>query len=191
LVSFTLDTNCIIDIDEKRASAPSTMQLVQAYRNGQADVALVSVSASERQQGDKYLENYSDFVERLKSLGLSDLPVLPTIAYWNIGFYGVGLYGGNPAMVRREREIQSILFPGIEFEWPVYASKAGLQVNDLSNPGARRWRNAFCDRQMFWAHDHNNRDYFATRDGNFLRLVGRPEFADTKVLTPSEAASLI
>lgn len=134
---------------------------------------------------------YGDFVDRLKSLGLSDLQVLPTIAYWDIGFYGVGLYGGDPAMVSREREIQSVLFPGIEFEWPGYALKAGLSVHDLSNPAARRWRNAFCDRQMFWAHDHSRREYFITRDGNFLRLVGRPEFADTKVLAPSDAASLI
>ena len=191
MASFTLDTNCIIDIDENRASAPFIMQLIEAHRNGDADVALVAVSASERQQGDRYLESYEEFRGRLNSLGLSDLPVLPTIAYWNIGFYGVGLYGGDPAMVSREREIQAILFPQIEFEWPQYASQIGLSSDDLASAKARRWRNAFCDRQMFWAHDHNKRDYFVTRDENFQRLIGRSEFPDARIRSPSEAAKLI
>lgn len=110
MTSFTLDTNCIIDVDEGRPAAAHIIALAQAQQRGGADVALVAVSASERQAGDRYLDNYADFSQRVARLGLGHLPVLPTIAYFNIGFYDVGLWA-DQAMVDRERAIHAVLSP--------------------------------------------------------------------------------
>jgi hypothetical protein len=81
MVSFTLDTNCIIDVAENRPGAAAIRALADAHAAGEADVALVAVSASERQPGDKYLDNFNVFQERLTALRLNHLTVLPSIAY--------------------------------------------------------------------------------------------------------------
>jgi len=57
---------------------------------------------------------------------------------------------------------------------------------------AKRWRNAFCDRQMFWAHDHNCRGVFVTSDDNFQKRLGRPgAFRSAQIATPDEALALL
>lgn len=191
MLSFTLDTNCIIDVAEKRQPAGAIEQLVQAHRNRDADVAFVSVSASERQKGDAYLDSYDEFKRRIADLGLGDVPLLGTIAHFGIGFWGIGIYGGSPAMIARERLIHESLFAAVEYEWPRFAARMGLAPDNIRSPLARRWRNAFCDRQMYWAHDHNNRDWFVTSDKNFFRLVGHAQFPNAQVCRPEDAINML
>ncbi len=190
--TFTLDTNCIIDLAEHRSAAKAVRALSVSSAEGRAHVAVVSVSASERQPGDAYLENYSDFKARLATLQLEHLEILPTITYWDIGFWGVGLFGGTSEMVARERLIHETLFPTIPFSWPDFATLVGISSDSIRVPEARRWRNAFCDRQMFWAHDHNRRDVFVTSDDNFRkRLSQAQDFKDSRIATPDEAVRLL
>lgn len=192
MITFTLDTNCIIDLAEGRAGANAIRALSVSSAQGRAQVAVVSVSASERQPGDTYLENYGDFKARLVALQIDHLMVLPTIAYWGIGFWGVGLFGGTAEMVARERQIHETLFPTIPFAWSDFAALSGISSKTLRTPQAKRWRNAFCDRQMFWAHDHNRRDVFVTSDDNFQKRLGRsPHFAHARIATPDEAVRLL
>jgi hypothetical protein len=164
--------------------------LVEAHAQGIANVALVAVSASERQPGDVHLNNYSEFEERVIRLGLDHLPVLHTIAIWNIGFYGMGLLA-DKAMVDRERAIHAILFPGIPFDWPAFAASVGVGPETVNVPEAKRWRNALCDRQMYWAHDHGARDVFVTSDRNFRKLMGASDFPNARVMDPESGAALI
>jgi hypothetical protein len=191
MVSFTLDTNCIIDVAEGRPGAAAIRDLADAHAAGEADVALVAVSASERQQGDKYLENFSDFQERLTALSLNHLTVLPSIGYWNIGFYGLGIWP-DEQMVERERSIHESLFPSIPFAWPDFAAQIGIAPDTIKIAEAKRWRNAFCDRQMFWSHDHNKRDIFVTSDVNFRKkLTQSDNFKNARILTPDEARCFV
>ena len=57
MTTFTLDTNCLIDLEEGRAGAESVTELVEAHRTGIADVAVATVTASERQKDGGFLEN--------------------------------------------------------------------------------------------------------------------------------------
>ena len=41
LQTFTLDTNCIIDVAKKRPAAPAVQALADAHTAGRADVAVV------------------------------------------------------------------------------------------------------------------------------------------------------
>jgi hypothetical protein len=190
MLSFTLDTNCIIDVAVNRPSACDVMRLVDAHIGGTADVALVAVSASERQSGDAYLHSYDEFQARLEGPGLSHLRILLPILYYDIGFWDKGLWA-DAAMKRREREIHTILFPTIEFSWPDFARAAGIEALAIQTVEARRWRNAFCDRQMYWAHDHNDRDFFVTSDHNFRRLSEAQNFPKARIISPSEATELL
>jgi hypothetical protein len=190
MLSFTLDTNCIIDVAVNRPSASDVMRLVDAHRAGTADVAVVAVSASERQSGDEYLRSYDEFETRLKDLGLSHLRILLPVLYCDIGFWDRGLWA-DAAMKRREQEIHAVLFPTIEFAWQDFARAAGIEALSIKSREARRWRNAFCDRQMYWAHDHNDRDLFVTSDSNFRRLSGARNFPKARIMSPAEAAALL
>jgi hypothetical protein len=192
MATFTLDTNCIIDLAENRAAAKAVRALSVSSAEGRAQVAIVSVSASERQPGDVYLENYNDFKARLTALQLEHLEILPTISYWDIGFWGVGMFGGTAEMVARERSIHETLFPTIPFSWTDFAALTGISSESVRVPEAKRWRNAFCDRQMFWAHDYHQRDVFVTSDDNFRkRLSQSSHFERAHIATLDEAVRLL
>ena len=47
--TFTLDTNCIIAVDESRPEAAAILELARTHQTGRASVGLVAISASERQ----------------------------------------------------------------------------------------------------------------------------------------------
>jgi len=51
---FTLDTNCLIDLDEGRRNGPLVRALADA-RPARANVAFVAISASEKQKGGRQL----------------------------------------------------------------------------------------------------------------------------------------
>ena len=85
--TFTLDTNCIIDIAENRPAAGAVRTLADAHA-GRADVAVVAMSASEKQQGGHYIRNFAVFRDRLVSLGLGHLNVILPMGYWGISVLG-------------------------------------------------------------------------------------------------------
>lgn len=190
MLTFTLDTNCLYDLDERRPAAPYLDHLLVAHRDGRASVALVAVSASERQRGDRYLDTYTDFLGRVAALVLDDLPILKGMGYLDISYWDHALYADD-AMKAREREIHAALFPSFPFDWVDFAASRGISTDDIRGPSARPWRNKFCDRQMFWAHDHAGRDVFVTSDTNFTRLEALPAFTGRRVMSPVVAASLL
>lgn len=192
MLTFTLDTNCIIDLaePETRPSASYIRQLANAHAAGLADVAFVAVSASERQQGDTYLDSYAVFQQRLDALGLSHVTLIRAIGYYDISYWEMCL-SGDENMVAREKEIHDVLFPNIEFLWSSYAHSHGILEDDFKSPKAKRWRNTFCDRQMYWAHDQNKRHFFVTSDANFRKLVSHQKFPAARVVSPMEAVGLL
>ena len=191
VLKFTLDTNCIIDLEENRPAATSVRALVAAHAAGLADVALVAVSASERQPGDVFLDNYHEFQLRIAKLGFAQLRILQPMLNWDAGFWDVGLYS-DEEMIKLERSIHQTLFSSIAFEWAEFAANVGVPLDAIKSSAAKRWRNAFCDRQMFWAHLHNGRDVFVTSDADFRRKLSRSvEFSRKQIVTPGEAATML
>ena len=162
--TFTLDTNCIIAIDEGRAEAPSVWTLADAHASGAARVAIVAISASEKQRGGGHLENFSEFEQRLVSLGLAHLEILPPMFYWDITYWDQRIWS-DPCLEAEERKIHEVLFPNIEFLWEDYCADCSVEPNDIAF--ANRWRNAKCDVQSLWSHVFHKRDVFVTTDGNF------------------------
>ena len=188
--TFTFDTNCIIDIDLNRPPAYSIKEILAAHRSGNAHAAFVAVSASERQQGDYYLTSYDQFLERLRALGLDDIPQIQGLAYCDLSYWDHALYA-DPAALTRERQIHEVLFPSIEFEFADFAQMAGISKDRISSARAQKWRNAWCDRQMLWSHDYHSRDVFVTSDRNFRKLISCQGFEKLAVCTPQEAVALL
>ena len=176
--TFTFDTNCIIHIDDNRDCKDFILKITDAHRNNQIHAAFVAVSASERQPGDSYLETYSDFTSRLARLGLQDIPHINGMSYWGLSYWNHAIYASED-MVQREREIHGVLFPNTEFRSADF------------NGRYSKWRNAWCDRQMIWSHEHHSRDIFVTSDKNFRKLNRHAGFENIVVCSPEEAASLL
>ena len=188
--SFTLDTNCALAIDEGRAETVFVRALAEAHSSGRASVAIVAISASERQRGGKMLDNYSLFEERMWSLGLGHLEVLLPMCYFDVMFWDSCLWV-EPDMAELEGRIQSILFPNIPQDWPAYCQAYGI---DPESNLDRRWKNAKCDVQAFWCHAYNKREVFVTSDLNF-HAVNKSrlllEIAGGRIESPSNACSLL
>jgi hypothetical protein len=101
--TFTLDTNCIVSIDEGRADAAAIRALANAHADGNARVAVVAISASERQRDGQQLQS-SIFQDRLAALGLAHLEVLRPMAYADICYFDWSLLT-HDAMERLEGRI--------------------------------------------------------------------------------------
>ena len=172
---FTLDTNCLIDIEESRPNAPFIREVVSRHGKG-INVAVSAIGASERQRNGGYAQNFSEFKEKLRAIGLQDLELLPPLAYWDICFWDHCVWADGKDML--ESQIHAILFPAIEFLWPEYASARGLLINNA--PPDKTWRNAKCDVLGLWCHIKHGGGVFVTSDSNFhattkqatLRVLG-------------------
>lgn len=191
VLSFTLDTNCLIAVDASRPEASFIKELVRAHQNGCASVGLVAISASERQQNLGYLDNFCSFKDRVETLGLGCLELLEPMTYWNVTYADFGLYSDD-AMELLERKIHEILFPNIPFRWIDFCSKFGIDPN--SEQMHPKWRNAKCDVQAFWSHAYRKRDVFVTSDHNFHKESKKSQLlllCGGRVEYPEQAAKLI
>jgi len=185
--SFTLDTNCIIDIDENRPAARYVRALADAHVAGRSSVAVGAISASEKQKDGRLIENFEEFKQRLVDLRLDHLEVMAPMLYVDVSFWDWALWP-SPEMEAIEIRIHDVLFPTVEFHWKDYAQAHGLDVN--ATPAAWRWRNAKCDVQAIWTHVHYRRDMFVTSDDNYHRrsdaLVA---LGARSIVTPEEAVA--
>lgn len=191
MLKFTLDTNCIIAVNDQRSDVQAIRQLADAHRDGRADVALVAISASERQRDGAMLDNYTKFEERLRSLNLAHLEILLPMDYSDVMFWDACVCA-DQNMADFEAKIQAILFPNVPVSWAKYCQNQGLDPDDLVID--KKWKNAKCDVQAFWCHAHNTRDVFVTSDKNFHSEVKKKSLLDLaggRIELPDAAALLV
>ncbi|WP_299984690.1 hypothetical protein [uncultured Ruegeria sp.] len=191
MLKFTFDTNCLIDVELSRDGSPSILAILAAHREQRCDAAFVAVSASEKQEGDYYLNSYRDFEDRLAKLNFGDIPHIWGMAYFDISYFDYSLFAGGD-MVERERQFHEALFANIDFKSTEYIERLSPTSDDELDKYRKKWRNAWCDRQMIWAHEHHKRDVFVTSDMNFgKRLSGKLGFEHLKISSPEEAAAML
>ena len=171
MLTFTLDTNCIIALEKNETAAPAVRALVNAHERGTANVAVVAISASERQIGGQQLESFTEFQQRLVILGLGALEILPPIFYYDITFWDWCIWADDDAMVALERQIHEVLFPASPFLWTDFCAAGGL---DPATASDSTWRNHKCDVLALWSHIHHARDVFVTNDGVFHQSTKVP-----------------
>ena len=182
MVKITLDTNCLIDLDEDRANAAAVRRLTAACRDESISVALAASSATERQKDGSSLQNLRMFDERLKDLGLSHLQILPSLGRRDMDFWDAAVWAG-PAELKLEQEILCILFP----------SYAAIGSDDLSRElETRRGRNRLMDARAFWAHAVAERDIFVTSDENFLKKEAKlSAIYPGRIMKPADAVDAV
>jgi len=82
MLALSLDTNCLIDIAEGRPDSVAIRALADAHARGEASVAVVAISASEKQKNGKRLTNFDQFRARLDALALGHLEILKPMLYF-------------------------------------------------------------------------------------------------------------
>jgi len=171
-MTLTLDTNCLIDLEEKRAGFLAIKKIVEYPK---IDVAVVAVSAIDKKVNGEKIDNFLKFQNWLTILNLNHLKILKPIAYTDISYCGWCVLGGGE-LTKLDHKIHNILFPKLPYSSPpIHSSK--------------KWINAKADVLIMWAHIWNKREYFITRDKNFLKQ-GKKEklekLGNTKILTPED-----
>ena len=151
MLTFTLDHNCVIDIEEARPDAPSVRALADAHLRGVADVAVLAMSASENQLRGVHNNRFSDFQTKLAATRLDHLAILLPLCVLDCSYLDHCLLADTQS-IAEVQEIYRTLFPGV--------TDAALLT-----PLKRRQRD--CDAHGLWSHIHSGRDVFVTRDKAF------------------------
>lgn len=158
---FTLDTNCLIDIEEERLNAPIIKDLVSLHGKNGINVAVSAIRASERLRVAGYAQSFTEFQAKLKAIGCDGLELLLPLAYCDVCFWDHCVLADEGDVL--EKEIHNVLFPNIEFLWVDYAKNRGIAVES----GDKKWRNAKCDVLALWCHVKHGGGVFVTSDSNF------------------------
>ncbi len=178
MLRFTLDTNCIIDLEENRPDSEYLNQIIEESRNGNVEIAVVAVSASENQPGGEINRSYSHFEEKLLSAGLSNATELLPLAIWDVFYWDHALWS-DEEMEKLSNDIRDVLFPGIALSPPT------------GEKDERIWRNKLCDVLVAWCCIFHGWDMLVTRDNNFhKRKDALTRLGMKNVLLPKEAAEL-
>ena len=141
MLKLTLDTNCIIAIDEGRQpEADCLRSLIKQHDAGKAHLQLVAASASERQSSGSYLDNFGKFRDRLNSIGPGHLQ-LPLMVF-DVSYPDWCVLADDQGL-RMLEEIHNALFP-----WQSYILQDTLALADATvDPDTveRKWRNRALD----------------------------------------------
>lgn len=175
-MKFTLDTNCLIDLEQGRPRAAAVRELLAMAQAGLAEVAVVAISASERQPTEEFSESFAEFQARLATIGLAEVEILMPLGYLDLTYVEWCLVGDD-AMEDEVKSIHSTLFPASPYDHP---------GEDAPLPEQRKWRNRRCDALAIWSHVYHHRDVFVTSDTNFLKHANA---LGVRVCEPKDACS--
>lgn len=158
----TLDTNCIIALEEERDYAGAIRNLISMHEAGQINLRVVGISASEKQPNGKMAPTFSLFKDRLTSLGLGNVGILIPPAYTDISYIeNCYLAAQNGELL--EAEIHFVLWPNLKFKFFQYE-----QVADKTNPNWKwKWINRKCDTLAFLSHVMAGSGLFVSNDKVF------------------------
>ena len=139
LQRVTLDTNCIIELEEERSEAQQVETLIGLQEQGAIHLRIVAFSASERRPDGTYANNFQDFTSKLRNVGLQDAELLKPIGYWGVSYWNQAIYS-TPQALQLEEQIHNILFPNIEYRYTDYCLAHGVDNPSKDLDIYPRWR---------------------------------------------------
>ncbi len=186
---ITLDTNCLIDLEQQSNPGEFLRELLEAHNAQRIRICVVAISASERTKGGKYASNFNEFQDKMKAIGLGSAEILLPLGYWDIAYWDHFIWGDGDTL---EPKIHAVLFQEIPFLSQDYCTATGVDINDLSTD--RKWRNAKCDVLALWSHIHHGADVFVTSDANFHKATKQQrliELGAKNICTPEQTALMV
>ncbi|MCW4053198.1 MAG: hypothetical protein NWE78_08345 [Candidatus Bathyarchaeota archaeon] len=190
--NVTLDNMCIIDLEKQREDAPQIKKLIQMHHDKEINLQVVAASASELKQDRKtHPHHFDEFKKRLASASLSEVKILPTLAYTDISFLDYCVVGGG-WLSQLDREIHAILFSEDEVDYSDFCRKYGYDKETREK--WNDWVRKKCDVLTLWSHIWFNGDIFVTRDNNFFDSTKMPKLIALgagKIRKPTETVKML
>jgi len=185
--TFTLDTNCLIDLENEAPSAEHIRKLYRYHTTGKIRLCLPAVAASEHPKKGREIKTFDCFIQRISDAGMPDVELLRPYMFMNLSFLDYSMLTDDH-MMKLDKDIHQILFPQLPYRYAEYCSLR--EQNPEKLPIERKWRNAKCDVMIAWCHIYHHGDVMVTRDGNYLKATKKPRLLALgagKILSPEEA----
>lgn len=176
-MKLVLDTNCIIDLEEKRPDYVHLVKILSKWKDESIDLGVVAISASENPKGGYVRKTFKDFENKLSNAGLQGVDILLPMAYRDVVYYDHALRC-DKSMVALENKIHEALFP--------------TPINSIDDELTKKeWRRRKCDVQVAWATIYHKWEILVTRDSNFHnKAESMRQFGIKEILSPSKAAEM-
>ncbi|MGW2059005.1 hypothetical protein ACWCOZ_34735 [Streptomyces sp. NPDC001840] len=173
MLSFTLDTNCLIALEEQEHTAPGVRALLSRHAAGSAIVRIAATTAAENQLDGEPMADFTVFQSRLQAVGMGDLPILKPVLIFDFVYWDWAVWA-TESTERELRRIHEVLFPALPFNLKVDAS---MSAEDRKK-AERRWRNYRLDGLGLHTHIQAGGDVYVTSDQNFMKETKKAPLAE-------------
>lgn len=185
VLGFTLDTNCLIALEEQRDTAHGVRALLGRHTARSAIVQIVATTASENQLDGEPTTNFTVFQRRLEAAGMGDLPILKPAALFDFAYWDWAVWASE-STTEELQEIHDVLFPALPFDFETDASMTPAEGKQAK----RKWRNYGLDGLGLHTHIQAGGDVYVTSDKNFMKQTKKAPLARLGaplILNPHEA----
>lgn len=194
-MKFTLDWNCVIEVEEQQAQAASVEALVNAHRRGVAEVALLAASASENTKSRRFPGNALGFTNRVNKLGWHDLPLVPMPGVYGLSYFDFAYFLADGVEFERQTDaLWSVIAPNVKRE-PQEHLEAGQALDDgaIQSVSLSKWRNTWCDVISAYCHIVERRDVFVTNNTRDFqnKRAALARLGMSHIASPDEAAAML
>ncbi|MFJ2191608.1 hypothetical protein ACIOJE_27365 [Kitasatospora sp. NPDC087861] len=189
MLSFTLDTNCLIALEEGRPAASGVLALLDRHTRGSATVRLAATTAAESQRDGTAPPSFEIFQSRLRAVGLSCLSILKPVAIFDLVYFDWAEWPEESSDAELRR-IHQVLFPSFAFEYDRAVPES--LTEEQKDKAERKWRNYRLDGLGLHTHIRAGADVYVTSDRNFFKQAKKAQLAQLGapvILPPDEAES--
>lgn len=166
MIKITLDTNCIINLLDFKATTPTSVdelsEIIRYSMEGDANIAITTRVESDF-NNDPNSERKKEMMQKIRMF-----PVIGTVARFGSSKYDSGDWYTGQEDQSLEEELKAILFPALDKKDPRYSNK----INDIDH---------------LIGHIKHKRDIFVTDDQGILRRAEKiKEAFSTQIMNPSQ-----
>lgn len=158
---LTIDRNVIFSVSNCEPGYEFAARLFAAHKNKSIAIAVSAANRVENNKSRVPIQSLEKVLQDCRLAGLMEPEILDYPLDWEMGLWENGIL--SQAGFDLELALHQILFPNI----PTYLT------NNQSSQLRRKVINAKCDVFALWGHIYFGRDYFITKDDNFLKKSGK------------------
>ncbi|EBA11895.1 hypothetical protein [Roseobacter sp. CCS2] len=186
---FTLDWNCVIEVEEQRPQAQDVLELINRHRKGDIEVALLAASASENTRSKRFPGHANIFKDRVAALGWQNLPIVLMPCIFDLSYMDFCYCVGDDFQ-RDMDALWEVIAPNLPNR-PSNFLPDGTELNGtaIQSEALSKWRNTWCDVVSAYSHIHAGRDVFVTNNTKDFQKnsVGLSKLGMQHIATPELA----
>jgi len=189
--NITIDTNVLIDLEEKRIDFKEINKLIELDNKKIINLYFPAAIANEKFVERQAIEDFEVFREYLKKIGIKKPKILALLGYLGFNFFDeIFLFDENGPEYQLAEKLIKILFPNFQRDYIKFCIEKGY--DEKSDAMCPKFRNIFVDSLILWCHIHYKNDILLTRDENIRKKISVvKEFKDIKILSPKEFLEMI